>query len=187
MPGSSSQRRDDRLALSYVFRWEKEQNASSGQHNFCRTDPPGPYSTCDPIERNYVPPSQDAITTASNELEPYGDPDAGSPSLPKAPARDASMLPSTAANGDSAAKAKGTACSRASECESRYCVDGLCCERPCADVCSTCAAPGSEGTCSPTSIDVNCGTLSCGQAGDCRGYDLSQTQHNSTAPQSASV
>lgn len=138
-------------------------------------------STCDPIERNYVPPSQDAITTASNELEPYGDPDAGSPSLPKAPARDASMLPSTAANGDSAAKAKGTACSRASECESRYCVDGLCCERPCADVCSTCAAPGSEGTCSPTSIDVNCGTLSCGQAGDCRGYDLSQTQLNCAA------
>lgn len=43
----------------------------------------------------------------------------------------------------------GTACTRADDCASLRCVDGVCCDSPCDGSCSACNLPGKAGTCSP--------------------------------------
>jgi hypothetical protein len=77
----------------------------------------------------------------------------------------------------------GATCSAASDCATRACADGVCCDRPCDAACETCAAV--KGTCTPVknAEDPNscagdrtcdatgkCGTKngrSCSAAGDC--------------------
>jgi hypothetical protein len=56
--------------------------------------------------------------------------------------------------------ANGKACSADGQCQSSQCVEGLCCNSRCGTACSSCAVPGSEGTCSP----VPAGQA---RAGDC--------------------
>jgi hypothetical protein len=41
----------------------------------------------------------------------------------------------------------GETCSRAAECESGHCVDGVCCNTACAGQCEACAQSGAEGKC----------------------------------------
>jgi hypothetical protein len=43
----------------------------------------------------------------------------------------------------------GNACSKAEDCGSRFCVDGVCCDRACAGTCEACDVSGKVGTCSP--------------------------------------
>ena len=43
----------------------------------------------------------------------------------------------------------GGACAFGSQCASGNCVDGVCCNLSCDDLCDTCAYPGSLGTCLP--------------------------------------
>jgi hypothetical protein len=45
-------------------------------------------------------------------------------------------------------KANGLSCSDDAECTSSYCVDGHCCDTPCAGECDACDLSGSEGSCS---------------------------------------
>jgi len=47
----------------------------------------------------------------------------------------------------------GSPCTRADACFSHLCVDGMCCDSACNGTCESCAVPGSEGTCSPTTND----------------------------------
>jgi hypothetical protein len=75
----------------------------------------------------------------------------------------------------------GAVCERDQECASGFCVDGVCCDARCGDLCATCAAPGSEGVCSPASSDPACGALTCAGGTECRGYDQTQLEQNCVA------
>ncbi len=48
-----------------------------------------------------------------------------------------------------AKRANGAECTQPSECLSSNCVDGVCCDKPCAGQCEACKQPGSEGKCVP--------------------------------------
>jgi MYXO-CTERM domain-containing protein len=43
----------------------------------------------------------------------------------------------------------GSACSAGKECQSGYCVDGICCGEPCGGQCEACNVAPNEGTCVP--------------------------------------
>jgi hypothetical protein len=74
----------------------------------------------------------------------------------------------------------GVACSESSACESCECVDGVCCESACADLCFACVAAqtgATDGACAPVSADTDpaaecddalgCGTGTCDGDGAC--------------------
>jgi hypothetical protein len=72
----------------------------------------------------------------------------------------------------------GATCGDAGECESGYCVDGLCCESSCDGVCESCAGAETgdkDGVCAPTprgKVDARCAiekVATCGQDGTCDG------------------
>jgi len=46
-------------------------------------------------------------------------------------------------------KKNGVACSAANECENPFCVDGVCCNKPCGGQCEACDTEGAVGTCVP--------------------------------------
>lgn len=47
----------------------------------------------------------------------------------------------------SASLAEGSTCAGAVQCESGFCVDGVCCQTACSGTCQSCSQPGSEGFC----------------------------------------
>ena len=74
----------------------------------------------------------------------------------------------------------GHACGAATDCQSGFCVDGVCCKSAC-DTCFTCAKPGNAGFCMPADVDSNprnlCsdqGASSCGETGRCDGAGACQ-------------
>jgi hypothetical protein len=77
----------------------------------------------------------------------------------------------------------GSACSTNMGCDSQHCVDGFCCDTDCAELCHSCALPGTLGTCTaiaegndaqgdcPTEPATSCGhTGKCGPASTCALY-----------------
>jgi len=82
-------------------------------------------------------------------------------------------------------KAFGQACASARECASAFCVDGVCCNTPCAGPCLTCAAAGAAGTCTnqpagarPRHADecVAAAPATCGLDGMCDGSGACRSQ-----------
>jgi len=66
----------------------------------------------------------------------------------------------------------GTTCTQDAACASGFCVDGVCCDTRCNDVCEACDSTGSAGTCTPfangTDPDDECaGALTCNGTGMC--------------------
>jgi hypothetical protein len=66
----------------------------------------------------------------------------------------------------------GLACTSASQCQSGYCVDGVCCNSTCGGLCQACNLAGSVGACAniPNSQDPanECaGAFTCNGAGGC--------------------
>jgi hypothetical protein len=56
----------------------------------------------------------------------------------------------------------GAPCQGDSDCASRSCANGLCCDLPCAaDGCSLCNAPGFQGHCLPAPLGAPCGPATC--------------------------
>ena len=51
------------------------------------------------------------------------------------------------ATSTSTPRSNGAECGSSSECQSLFCVDGVCCNRSCAGPLELCNAPGSRGTC----------------------------------------
>lgn len=51
--------------------------------------------------------------------------------------------------------ATGTACLRAADCESGFCVDGTCCASACTGACERCDTSAAKGTCTPVSGAFN--------------------------------
>ncbi len=62
----------------------------------------------------------------------------------------------------------GAECSSPAECDSGYCVDGVCCLTACSEVCARCDAPGSEGSCVAATSDDACGEIACQDGTECR-------------------
>jgi hypothetical protein len=67
-------------------------------------------------------------------------------------------------------------CTSPSECDTGFCVDGVCCDSACKETCHSCALPGSPGRCSeePLGVDLRgeCGAAlacsrTCGKGGVC--------------------
>jgi len=66
----------------------------------------------------------------------------------------------------------GDSCIGANQCVSANCVDGFCCDTPCASLCEACNQAGGEGICAPHAADsdpegdcVDQGAASCGVDG----------------------
>jgi len=51
-------------------------------------------------------------------------------------------------NGTGGTKMNGDACACAGDCQSGFCVDGVCCNTACTEACKACDTQGSPGTCS---------------------------------------
>jgi hypothetical protein len=74
----------------------------------------------------------------------------------------------------------GKPCLYATECQSGYCVDNVCCNAPCAELCMACsvaAGAAKDGSCAAVKADTDPGDECaeepqnpCGQTGLCNGY-----------------
>ncbi len=81
------------------------------------------------------------------------------------------------ASGSCGRKGLGLACSTPGQCESGFCVDGVCCNEPCSGACRTCSAGATPGKCSlvgagsadPSGICKDNGPSLCGTDGKCDG------------------
>ncbi|MDC0741198.1 hypothetical protein [Polyangium mundeleinium] len=79
--------------------------------------------------------------------------------------------------GAKCAKCDAAACAANAECESNFCVDGVCCATACTGTCQACNVMGNVGTCSPVPVnqdDTNgmtpcMGNKACDGAGVCKG------------------
>jgi hypothetical protein len=106
--------------------------------------------------------------------------------------------PSVCAAGQCGLRGKGQSCGAGVECESGFCVDGVCCDSPCTGRCSFCASPSTRGICSPVragapdprasvgGIDpaLVCrdqGPQSCGTNGLCDGQGSCQRYEDGTS------
>jgi len=63
----------------------------------------------------------------------------------------------------------GEACSAHNQCDSAYCIDGVCCSTECDEQCEACDVAGSEGTCSPVTGAPHGGRPTCAGVGTCQG------------------
>ncbi len=69
---------------------------------------------------------------------------------------------------------RGSPCQIPQQCDTGFCVDGVCCNGPCNVACLTCAAPDAPGTCQVQAAGNDprgdCpGTAACGAEGFCEG------------------
>lgn len=65
----------------------------------------------------------------------------------------------------------GSTCAANDDCETGFCVDGVCCESACNGACQTCAAPGQEGLCGAEAASTPeplCGVYVCGEGSACK-------------------
>jgi hypothetical protein len=80
----------------------------------------------------------------------------------------------------------GQTCDKNEECESNFCIDGVCCENACAGACQTCGNPMSRGKCVPVAAgvtDAACPVMpvaSCGTNGKCDGKGACSTYDDNT-------
>jgi hypothetical protein len=109
---------------------------------------------------------------------------------------NANCLTPNVCNGNSCGKKiPGSSCSAASECQSNFCAQGVCCNRACTGACESCTLSGSLGTCTnvltdssdPAGTCTDQGSASCGtngkcQAGACQRYGKGTSCKDSTCP-----
>jgi len=88
-------------------------------------------------------------------------PDARGDLAADAPAPDA---PSTVDVSPDGPLPLGRRCTTPEQCQSKFCVEGYCCNEACPEICRGCALYGREGTCTRRPEGVTCGSSSC--AGD---------------------
>jgi hypothetical protein len=87
------------------------------------------------------------------------------------------VIPSGATVGTCGKGGLGQPCGGATDCESSFCVDGVCCENSCDGACRRCDAIGSPGRCvnvtsgaaDPRNICTDDGANSCGYDSKCDG------------------
>ncbi len=110
------------------------------------------------------------------------------------------VSPNTCNDSSCGEKAIGASCSASNECQSTFCAQGVCCNAACAGACTSCALPGSLGTCTnvpndasdPAGLCADQGAASCGtngkcQAGACQKYAHGTACEDSTCPSSSTT
>jgi hypothetical protein len=109
--------------------------------------------------------------------------------------------PPNVCNGNSCGKKmRGASCSDATECQSTFCAQGVCCDSACTGACTSCALTGTLGTCTnvptgvpdPANLCVDQGPASCAtngrcQAGACQQYAQGTACSTSTCPSGATT
>lgn len=78
----------------------------------------------------------------------------------------------------------GSACASGAECQSGFCVDGVCCNSACSGTCQACNNAGSVGTCSNIAAGADpanecAGAAVCNGAGACKALNGSACSLNS--------
>jgi hypothetical protein len=73
------------------------------------------------------------------------------------------------ADDGSSLRQNGQACTGATQCLSKFCADGVCCNSACAGQCQTCNGPGTLGVCLPIAGDPQGSRAPCAGAGTCGG------------------
>lgn len=134
-----------------------------------------------------------ALCGCEGETRPYS---YVAPNLPDASATGASTgsgaarsengvdsdLPLAGGEPEIAAGALGAPCRQGTECSAGNCVDGVCCDSPCTELCAACNLPGSVGVCSAAPNDRLCPQASCqGQSSECRPLTNGQSMVNCEA------
>jgi hypothetical protein len=87
------------------------------------------------------------------------------------------VAPNTCISGSCGKKPNGTACAAATECNSAFCAQGVCCNSACTGTCQSCALTGTVGTCSsvpaggqdPLARCAVTAATTCGTDGTCNG------------------
>jgi hypothetical protein len=105
------------------------------------------------------------------------------------------LTPNTCVGNSCGLKGLGASCSAASECGSKFCAQGVCCDEACTGSCRSCSLTGTLGTCSnvttgaadPAGLCVDQGNASCGTNGKCQGgacqkYAKGSSCKDSTCP-----
>lgn len=95
---------------------------------------------------------------------PAANPDSG-------PSNTVENLDPTGMNGSpqGAVGALGASCELDTDCSAGNCVDGVCCDSPCTELCAACNLAGSMGVCSAAPNDLLCPQATCrGQSSECR-------------------
>jgi hypothetical protein len=90
---------------------------------------------------------------------------------------DDCVAPNVCTAGSCGKKPNGQICSGAGDCQSGFCVDGVCCNSNCTGTCVSCALSSSRGRCTnvpagaadPRGLCVNKGTAACNTNGLCDG------------------
>jgi hypothetical protein len=103
--------------------------------------------------------------------------------------------PHICADGRCGLRGKGQACTANDQCQTGFCVDGVCCDTACSGRCEFCAQPNARGTCSqvragapdpraaagitdPARVCVDQGVGTCGTNGRCDGRGGCQRYDN---------
>lgn len=109
------------------------------------------------------------------------------------------LAPRICINGSCGKRGQGQTCTASEQCESGFCVDGVCCESACQDRCFTCSSSKARGKCqlvaagtpdpraqgaapgsSPGAICLDQGATSCGSNGRCDGKGGCELYRNGT-------
>ena len=78
----------------------------------------------------------------------------------------ACVLPNVCSGGSCGKVGNGIPCRNAAQCQSGFCVDGVCCNAPCSEQCMACDVAGAVGTCSQVPAGSPRGSRpACGGAG----------------------
>lgn len=123
---------------------------------------------------------------ANGSLEPWGDPESVTPGSQVEDEGGGGSSESDADDGsndssDDPSKEPlelGTTCSNDEDCDSGFCVDGVCCDSGCAQTCARCDDPEALGTCTGTSYDSACELTRCDPDTECRTYEVNESQTN---------
>ena len=124
-----------------------------------------------------VPEEIDNCPTVANPGQDDSDGDGNGDSNGSSCAAGDGGLSDASTDGYIPTRPLAAACTGSAECESGFCVDGVCCESACVDVCRSCKLTDSEGRCSPLPAGVpdprgGCSqeaAATCGFDGACNG------------------
>lgn len=88
---------------------------------------------------------------------------------PDAPASDALVFLDVASPPTGINLAEGQACTQGSDCASKFCVDGVCCESACQGQCQACGEAGKPGKCVTVEGTPRSARPACSGQGACAG------------------
>ena len=101
------------------------------------------------------------------------------------------MSPAVCRDANCGKRGPGQTCTAADQCQSGFCVEGVCCTTACGASCNSCALPGSLGTCTPVPANAadpkmickDAGRAACAADGKCDGNGGCQKYKDGTTCQ----